>query len=171
MKDYITEAFKALEDLDVEVVDKKEIAPVETSTALVDNDINAKLIAKIEKIAKEIARIQKEEHIGDVDAELIKQDIIRDCGLMGGTMDVDTLDVKNNPFDRATKEMHDLGPVDNQLAFDTIMNVSPEEFARMVVMGIKAQRGLLPGPQARRPMLDGPRGRAPRQLPHGRFRR
>lgn len=119
----------------------------ENSTAIVDNDINARLMAKIEQIAKALkTEIEKNRLGNDIDVEAIKKDLIRDCGLMGDIISTDELDM-NNPFDRATKEMHDMGPVDANMACHTLLNVDPREFASVVIRGIMRERNLLGGPR------------------------
>ncbi len=137
-------------DEDFEVIDAepKSIVPAEeNSTAIVDNDINARLMAKIEQIARALkTEIEKNRLGNDIDVEAIKKDLIRDCGLMGDIISTDELDM-NNPFDRATKEMHDMGPVDTNMACHTLLNVDPREFASVVIRGIMRERNLLGGPR------------------------
>ena len=119
-----------------------------------DDDLNKRLMAKINVIAKGLADAFADEGI-DLDAQLIVDDIKRDCGLMGDVISTDELDVENNPFDAATKQMHDMGPVDVNMACQTLLDVPPHEFVAVIINGLKRGRGLLPG---------GPDGR--RALPH-----
>ena len=142
--------------------EENELVPVskrnEIATA---DDLDKKLLAKINSIAKALKAAFEDEGI-DLDADLIAKDMIRDCGLMGGIVDDAELDVENNPFDAATKQMHDMGPVDRDLACQTLLNVQPHEFVAVFLNGLKRDRNLLP-PGARG-QLPGPNGR--RALPH-----
>ena len=108
------------------------------------DDLNKKLLAKIEIIADGLADAFAEEGI-DLDAKLIADDIRRDCGLMGGIVSTDELDPEGNPFDAATKQMHDMGPVDVNRACQMLLDVPPHEFVAVFMNGLKRNRGLLPG--------------------------
>jgi hypothetical protein len=139
------EALKKLNEMD-------ELVPVKKETAVVvSDDLNAKLLKKIEMIADALAHAFEQEGI-TLDAALIADDIRRDCGLMGDVISTDELDVEHNPFDAATKQMHDMGPVDTNIACQTLLNVSPHEFVQVFLTGLKRNRGLLP-PGAERRVL------------------
>ena len=123
--------------------------------AVQDDDLNKKLMAKINVIAQGLADAFKDEGI-ELDAQLIVDDIKRDCGLMGDVISTDELDVENNPFDAATKQMHDMGPVDRNHACQTLLNVPPHEFVSVIINGLKRGRGLLPGGAERRAIPNRP---------------
>jgi len=130
---------------------KREVGPA-------DDDLNAKILRKINVLASALAAAFEREGI-DLDANLVADDIRRDCGLMGGVVGTDALDAENNPFDAATKQMHDMGPVDTEEACRTLLEVPTHEFVKVFVDGLKRGRGLLPGgPHG---MLPGPRGAIP----------
>ena len=121
-----------------------ELAPRETtSVAVIDDDINAKLLKKIKIIADALKHAFEAEGI-NLDAQLVADDIIRDCGLMGGVVDASELDVEHNPFDAATKQMHDMGPVDTNRACQMLLAVEPHEFVSVFMNGLRRNRGLLP---------------------------
>ena len=123
--------------------------------AVQDDDLNKKLMAKINVIAQGLADAFKDEGI-DLDAQLIVDDIKRDCGLMGDVISTDELDVENNPFDAATKQMHDMGPIDRNHACQTLLTVPPHEFVAVIINGLKGGRGLLPGGMERRALPNRP---------------
>ena len=155
----LREALKKLNEMDDEMLPAKAkrnelVGP--------SDDLNKKLLAKIEVIASGLADAFEDEGI-DLDARLIADDIKRDCGLMGDVISTDELDVENNPFDAATKQMHDMGPVDREHACKTLLEVPPHEFVAVIINGLKGGRGLLPG-GANRGALPGPGGR--RALPN-----
>lgn len=164
--DYIKEALNKLNEEDFVVVDvpaNEIIVPTTTEIATSKDDINSKLISKIEAIAEKLADAFKKEHI-NLDPELIKQDMIRDCGLMGGIVSTDELDI-NNPFDAATKEMHDIGPVNTQQACAELLRVTPEEFVNRFMMGMRmANRSGNLLPPGHEPMNRLRHNEAPRQL-------
>ena len=149
----IREALQKLkEDNELTTVNNTALSPA--------NDLNAKLLKKIEMISDALQHAFEEEGL-NLDAKLIAQDIIRDCGLMGGIRSTDELDVENNPFDAATKEMHDRGPVDPNMACQMLLNVPVHEFVAVFMNGLRRDRGLLPGPNGRRGLPNGP---APRMI-------
>ena len=123
-----------------------ELVPVKgkAEVAVVDDDLNSKLLKKIDLIADALAHAFEKEGI-NLDASLIADDIRRDCGLMGDVISTDELDVEHNPFDAATKQMHDMGPIDTNHACQTLLMVSPHEFVQVFLNGLKRNRGLLPG--------------------------
>lgn len=158
----LTEELKKLNE-----IDEFELVPFERKreVAKVNQDgLNEKLLKKIKLIAEALALEFEAEGI-DLDADLIADDIKRDCGLMGDIIDTDELDM-DNPFDAATKEMHDMGPIDKNMACQTLLNVPPHEFVAVFIDGLKRERGLLPGGMDRRE-LPHPHGRM--ELPHRRF--
>lgn len=109
-----------------------------------DGDLNSRLLKKIDVLADALAQAFEEEGI-NLDANLVADDIRRDCGLMGDAISASELDVENNPFDAATKQMHDIGPIDTNIACQTLLNVPPHEFVSVFLNGLKSRRGLLPG--------------------------
>lgn len=144
--DYILVALKSLnEDNEIVSVSKNPIE-VSKNELTVDDELNTEIVNKIDVLSKALADAFKKEHI-DVDAKLIKQDMLRDCGLMGDIISTDELDVENNPFDKATKELHDLGPVNPTEACRELLRVPAEEFVNRFMMGLRANRGMLGGPQ------------------------
>jgi hypothetical protein len=128
-------------------------------------DLNSRLLAKIDAISLELAKELERNGFGDeIDPELIRQDMIRDCGLMGDIISVSELDVGNNPFDAETKKMHDEMRIDPQMAANELLMVTPEEFSRRIISGLMAERRAIAAGRGR---LGGPRGAigdAPRQL-------
>ena len=149
--------YEALHKLDEE----NELTVVKNNNVVAfEDDINEKLLKKIKVIADALAFAFAQEGI-DLDANLVAEDIKRDCGLMGGVVGTDELDVEHNPFDAATKQMHDMGPVDTNMACQTLLNVSPHEFVDVFMRGLRGNRGLLPGPNGRRALPNRP---APRMI-------
>lgn len=146
--------------------EENELTTVNNRTLATADDLNAKLLKKINVIADALRQAFREEGI-DLDADLIAQDIIRDCGLMGGIRSTDELDVENNPFDAATKEMHDMGPVNPEMACKMLLDVPPHEFVAVFIDGLKRNKGLLPGPNGRRELPNRP---APRMIGRRGFR-
>lgn len=119
-------------------------------------DLNSRLLAKIDVLSKALSAELEKNGFGDsIDPELVKQDMIRDCGLMGDAVSTDELDVEHNPFDAETKRMHDEMPVDPRMAAQELLRVSPEEFTGRIIAGLMAERRALAGGRNR---LGGPRG-------------
>lgn len=119
-------------------------------------DLNSKLLAKIDVLSKALASELERNGFGDsIDPELVRQDMVRDCGLMGGVVSAAELDVERNPFDAETKRMHDEMPVDPRMAAQELLRVSPEEFVGRIIAGLMAERRALAGGRGR---LGGPRG-------------
>lgn len=154
----LREELEKLNELDDDKMLPSRLGRHEVATR--DDDLNAKLLAKINVIAQGLADAFKDEGI-DLDAQLIVDDIKRDCGLMGDVISTDELDVENNPFDAATKQMHDMGPVDRNHACQTLLNVPPHEFVSVIINGLKRGRGLLPGGMERRAL---PNRQMPRRI-------
>lgn len=128
-------------------------------------DLNSRLLAKIDAISRELAKELEENGFGDViDPELIKKDMIRDCGLMGDVVDVSELDVDNNPFDAETKRMHDGMKVDTQMAAMELLRVTPEEFSRRIISGLMAERRAIAAGRGRLGGPSGAIGAAPKRL-------
>lgn len=120
-------------------------------------DLNSRLLAKIDVLSKALSAELVKNGFGDsIDPELVKQDMIRDCGLMGDVVSADVLDVEHNPFDAETKRMHDEMPVDPRMAAQELLRVSPDEFTGRIIAGLMAERRALAGGRNR---LGGPRGR------------
>jgi len=154
----LREELEKLNELDDDKMFPSRLGRHEVATR--DDDLNAKLLAKINVIAQGLADAFKDEGI-NLDAQLIVDDIKRDCGLMGDVISTDELDVDNNPFDAATKQMHDMGPVDRNHACQTLLNVPPHEFVSVIINGLKRGRGLLPGGMERRAL---PNRQMPRRI-------
>lgn len=153
----LLESLKKLHEID-------ELVPVKRSSeVVVADDLNSRLLKKIDIIAEALAHAFEKEGI-DLDAELIADDIRRDCGLMGEVISTDELDVENNPFDAATKAMHDMGPIDTNHACQTLLMVSPHEFVQVFLNGLKRNRGLLPGGVGNRALPHRPE---PRRIGEG----
>lgn len=142
-----------------------ELVPVKGTTAVaaVDDYLNARLLKKIDIIADALAHAFEKEGI-ELDAALIADDIRRDCGLMGDIISTDELDVEHNPFDAATKQMHDMGPVDTNRACQTLLMVSPHEFVQVFLDELRRNRGLLPGGMEGRALPHRP---VPRRIGEG----
>lgn len=120
-------------------------------------DLNSRLLAKIDVLSKALAAELEKNGFGDsISPELVKQDMIRDCGLMGEVVSTAELDVEHNPFDAETKRMHDEMPVDPRMAAQELLRVSPEEFTDRIIAGLMAERRAMAGWRGR---LGGPRGR------------
>lgn len=149
--------FEELRKLD-EVTDGALIPAGKGEVAVIDmsDELNAKLLKKIKIIADALKVAFEKEGI-DLDAQLIADDITRDCGLMGGIVDTDELDVEGNPFDAATKQMHDMGPIDTGKACQMLLAVEPHEFVSVFMNGLKRNHGLLPGGPAAIPHKGAPR--------------
>lgn len=119
-------------------------------------DLNSRLLAKIDVLSSALARELEKHGFGDdLDPELVKQDMIRDCGLMGDVVSTAELDVENNPFDAETKRMHDEMPVDPQMAAAELLRVSPEEFTGRIISGLMMERRAIAAGRGR---LGGPHG-------------
>lgn len=146
IESYMAEAFQRLS------LDEEDIVPVKVgddfAPAPAEDDLNVRLMAKVGVLSKALAKALEDNGFGrDIDPELIKKDIIRDCGLMGGVVSASELDADSNPFDAETKRMHDMGPVDVNGACQELLRVTPEEFAGRIIQGLKGSRGLIGGPR------------------------
>lgn len=147
MAKYITEAFARLnEDADINapVVAKKA-----HTVAKIDDggDLNKKLLDKIDAIARLLSARLAEEGIENdrTTPEFIKQDMIRDCGIMGGVISTDTLDTKD-AGDALTKSLAQSTPIPPQMACDLLLNITPEEYVDSFINSLRNGRARLSGP-------------------------
>lgn len=155
----MADAFKRLS---LEEADETPVAVIDSEPSSIvpaEDDLNVRLVSKVDVLSKALARALEENGFGrDIDPKLIKRDIIRDCGLMGGVVSTSELDVESNPFDAETKRMHDMGPVDTSAACQELLRVTPEEFVGRIIQGLRGSRGRIGGPRMSLP------NSAPRRL-------